>query len=56
MRRTLIASTYNLLEFRDTLPVEERSRLEAHILQSHEALLAETQEAAGVEALLLQHR
>ena len=56
MRRTLIASTYNLLEFRDTLPVEERSRLEEHILQSHEALLAETQEAAGVEALLLQHR
>ena len=45
-RRTLMASTHNLLEFRDTLPAEERSRLEARILQSHEALLAEAQDAA----------
>jgi hypothetical protein len=41
-----MASTHNLLEFRDTLPAEERSRLEARILQSHEALLAEAQDAA----------
>ena len=46
-RRTLMASTHNLLEFRDTLLAEERSRLEARILQSHEALLAEAQEAHG---------
>ena len=32
-----MASTHNLLEFRDTMPAEERSRLEARILQSHEA-------------------
>ena len=48
-----MASTHNLLEFRDSLPAEERSRLEARILQSHEALLAEAQEAAKVAALPL---
>ena len=42
----MMASAHNLLEFRDTLPAEERSRLEARILQSHEALLAEAQDAA----------
>jgi hypothetical protein len=52
-QRTLIASTHNLLEFRDTLPAEERSRLEARILQSHEALLAEAQEAAQLAELPL---
>ena len=41
-----MASAHNLLEFRDTLPAEESSRLEARILQSHEALLAEAQDAA----------
>jgi hypothetical protein len=48
-----MASTHNLLEFRDTLPAEERSRLEARILESHEALLAEAQEAAQVAKLPL---
>jgi hypothetical protein len=43
-----IASTHNLLEFRDTLPVEERSRVEARVPQSQEA-----QDAAGVAALPL---
>jgi len=44
-----------LLDFRNTLPAEERSRLEARILQSHEALLAEAQEAAeAAEVPLLQ--
>ena len=41
-----MASAHNLLEFRNTLPAEERLRLEARILQSHEALLAEAQDAA----------
>jgi len=48
-----MASTHKLLEFRDSLPAEERSHLEARILQSHEALLAEAQEAAEVAALPL---
>lgn len=39
-------STHNLLKFRDALPAEERSRLEARVLQSHEALLAEAQDTA----------
>jgi hypothetical protein len=42
-----------VIEFRDALPIEERSRLEVRILQSHEALPAEAQEAAGVAALPL---
>lgn len=46
-----ISSTHDLLKFKDTLPVEERSRLEARIPQWHEALLVEAQEAAGVAAL-----
>jgi hypothetical protein len=52
-RRNLVASTHNLLEFRDTLTGEERSRLEARILQTHEALLAEAQEAADISELPL---
>jgi hypothetical protein len=52
-RRNLMTSTHNLLEFRGTLPAEERSRLEARILQLHEALLAEAQEAAEVAELPL---
>jgi hypothetical protein len=53
LHRTLIASTHNQLEFRVTLLVEERSRLEARMLQWHEALLAEAQEAVEVAALPL---
>ena len=50
-----MASTHDLLEFRDTLPAEERSCLETRILQSHEALLAEAQGAAeAAEVYLLQ--
>jgi hypothetical protein len=48
-----VASTHNLLKFRDTLIGEERSRLEARILQTHEALLAEAQETADISELPL---
>jgi hypothetical protein len=34
-------STHNLLEFRDTLPAEERSHLKVRILHAYKALLAE---------------
>jgi hypothetical protein len=52
-RRSLMSSTRDLLEFRDTLPAEERSRLEARILYAHETLLAEAQQAARIAKLPL---
>jgi hypothetical protein len=52
-RRTLMASTHSLLEFRDTLQAEERSRLDARILHTHEALLAAAQEAREISELPL---
>jgi hypothetical protein len=52
-RRNLIVLTHNLLEFRDTLAGEERSRLEARILQAHEALLTEAQDADNISELPL---
>jgi hypothetical protein len=52
-RRSLTGSTHNLLEFRDSLPAEEQSRLEARILHAHEALLAEAQEARDLAELPL---
>jgi hypothetical protein len=48
-----MSSTRDLLEFRDTLPAEERSRLEARILYAHETLLAEAQQAARIAKLPL---
>jgi hypothetical protein len=45
-----MSSTRDLLEFRDTLPAEERSRLEARILYAHETLL---QQAARIAKLPL---
>jgi hypothetical protein len=53
LQRMLIPSTHNLLEFWDALPAEERSRLEARILQSHKALLTEAQEVTSVAKLPL---
>ena len=48
-----MGSTHNLFEFGDSLPAEEQSRLEARILQAHEALLEEAQGAAGLAELPL---
>jgi hypothetical protein len=48
-----MSSTHNLLKFRDALPAEERSHLKARILYTHEALLAEAQQAAGIAKLPL---
>jgi hypothetical protein len=53
LRRNFINSTYDLFEFRDSLPAEEISYLEARILQAHETLLAEAQQAVGIAELPL---
>jgi hypothetical protein len=50
-KRSFISLAHDRLEFRDTLPAEERSRLEACISHSHETLLAEAQYAAKVAKL-----
>jgi hypothetical protein len=44
-------STHNLLEFTDTLPAEEISRLKSRILHTHETLLGEAQGAADLADL-----
>jgi hypothetical protein len=48
-----LTSIHSLLEFRDTLLIEERSRLEPRILESREALLAKAQTVAAIAELTL---